>query len=323
MTDQKDERLIQDIIAQAKGIIEGSAESALSKIISEISARKSESTISADETAVLSAVQGLVEKAVGNRAEAITKLSEARQAARNSSDPVLAKRLDAEYGLMLVENGSLEEGRDIILKACRELVFVRSFGLMLSLIDRLVRMLRMKGQFDTAIESAEDFLSMGLPVSALKEELALKALKAETIILAGRKEQGRAELDEVRNRARLHDFFEVEYQILMGLGIMQAETENFNEGIDLLAQAMDLAVKKQDTFRYASAAITMSQFYEVSGDRLRAYAVMVRAVASLRDFYGESVPGGFRSWLNVLKERWGEEEYNRIVREFIEKNGKV
>lgn len=313
----------RDFFTNLETFFEKSIEFALKEIIEEINQRCSEDSVTSDVKATLKAVEALIHSAIGNKKESLRKLSIARNIARLSGNTIVANRIDGEYGLLLTEQGSFDKGTSIVINASQNLANANFHRSSYNLIDRLVRSLRKRGEIKLAIDSLSKILSHSWPPSVLKEELSLRVLLGETMVISNHTEDGQKEIENALKMARLHGFYEVEFQSLMAFSFAEAGRGNLNDSVKLLSEARSIAVKNRDPFRYASAALALCHIHEQNNDRLSAYAVMVRAVASLRDLFGESVPSGFKPWLEALRERWGEEEYDRIVKEFIKREGKV
>lgn len=294
----------------------------VNQIIEEIKKVKTEIKLSPEKTTILNTIEGLLNTLVKKPDNALKLLKDSLDLIKDSPVSSIKNRIEGEYGIFLINQRLVEEGIEYVKRAFEYLSGQNLFKPALNLIDRAVRVLREKERVDLAIEMCVYALSKTIPASFLKEELSLRALMGETKLLVGNFGEGQAEIESAMNRARLHGFYEVEYQALVGQAIAKALNNLVDDAIKLALRARKLASDNNDPVRYTSAVFLLMDFYESKDDRLSAYEVVLRGVKSMQEFFGDSVKGKFMGWLEGLRERWGDEEYEKVAREFIKRSKK-
>jgi hypothetical protein len=168
-----------------------------------------------------------------------------------------------------------------------------------------------------ALAFGDEVLALPWPLTSLERALMLRATLGETALVGGDPARGREELDRVDVRAELNGLWRPRFHTAMARAAA-AHARGEHAVAEVLAeQARPLAVTHRDPNRYLAAVQLAAHAAEARGDRAAAYGKAVVAIKSLRVLLGARADALGREWLDGMRARWGDADYDAAAIGFL------
>ncbi|MCA9523367.1 MAG: hypothetical protein KC609_20470 [Myxococcales bacterium] len=199
----------------------------------------------------------------------------------------------------------------------------------LELLDAVVVALRQRGALDVARSLLGERLAPEVgpairldPIETAADDaarlrrLALRGLLLEIALERADPDTPFAETIEELVESGLH---RLAIRLLLAHSMASVEAARHTDAVQAVETARAIAVEAVDFLSYTVVSIGLFLLHESQGELDAAFAVLVRAVASLEEGLGGIDPtiGRIRSWLESLPERWGSATFERVARSHL------